>query len=298
VFGQAGNPCSIIKDGGSDIAKGVNLLLKESPKIFQIQDIGHISANLLKAQYAKSPLFIKLLKLADSARKRLCQTDLSPLRPPKIRSKGRFQAISKLVEWADTALNLIDGARRVKNNSVKSRLRKTLIGLSQMRFFLIRFRNECTLMNQVQEVLKNQGLNQNSYKKAMGILSGLPGSSKLRAGMEVWLKKHIRIHCQMSIGQMPLLVSSDLIESLMGRLKMVIERHPTPEFTTLSLATPLLCGNPTHESIATAITSCSHKTLACWKNGNRENTNRFRKQALLEELKPPDVPKTLPDKAA
>ena len=218
VFVQTGQPCAILKDGGSDLARGVTLLLKETPGISVLQDIGHITANLLKAQYAKAPLFLKLLKLADSARKRLCQTDLAPLRPPKIRTKGRFQAISKLVEWANTALSLIDGAGRAKNNSLKSRLRKSLNELSQMRFFLIRFRNDCNLMNQVQEVLKNNGLNQTSYKKAMEILSGMPVRSKLREGMEAWLKKHIRIHCQMSIGQTPLIVSSDIIESLMGML--------------------------------------------------------------------------------
>jgi len=42
--------------------------------------------------------------------------------------------------------------------------------------------------------------------------------------------------------QTPLLVSTDCIESLMGRIKHTIERNPLPEFGRLVLATPLFCG--------------------------------------------------------
>ena len=47
VFVQTGQPCAILKDGGSDLARGVTLLLKETPGISVLQDIGHITANLL-----------------------------------------------------------------------------------------------------------------------------------------------------------------------------------------------------------------------------------------------------------
>ena len=102
----------------------------------------------------------------------------------------------------------------------------------------------------------------------------------------------------MSIGQTPLLVSSDLIESLMGLLKHIIERSPIPEFTTMSLAVPLLCGNQDLESLTAALQSCSHKTLTRWRNENCSHSVRHVRPELLGELKKIEVQKTVQSRAA
>jgi hypothetical protein len=96
IFERAGAPVAIIKDGGRDLARGVELWQSEvAAEVEVIDDIGHVTANALKAQYAKSKLFASFLSIINHCAKRLRQTRLAFLAPPKLRTKGRFQGISK-----------------------------------------------------------------------------------------------------------------------------------------------------------------------------------------------------------
>jgi hypothetical protein len=292
TFEKSGPPIGILKDGGSDLAKAVRQLVHTHKGLAVIQDIGHVFANLLKSKYTKQTSFLKLLSLADSARKKLCQTDLSPLRPPKIRTKGRFQSISKLVAWAESVLLLIGGQGRSEKDSLKSKLRDVLAGLSKLKSFLQAFKNDCSVLNLVQENLKTNGLNQKSYKAAKDHLKSLPLSSRIRKGALKWLDTQMRIQCRLGIGQSPLPVSSDVIETLMGVLKNIIERHPTPEFTSLTLAAPLLCGPHSSERIHEALLNCPHKSLTSWRLENCNVSVRHKKPNLFGELMPKNCPKS------
>jgi hypothetical protein len=78
----------------------------------------------------------------------------------------------------------------------------------------------------------------------------------------------------------------------MGLFKQVIERQPTPEFSILSLAVPLLCGKIPEEKIAQALQTCSHKQLTSWRTENCNSTHRKVRQAHLGNLTQNAVPKT------
>jgi len=78
----------------------------------------------------------------------------------------------------------------------------------------------------------------------------------------------------------------------MGRIRQVSERMPTPEFTTLTLATPLFCGRPSQETIQAAIERCSHKTLIDWRSENCSRTHRKRQRDLLITQVVDDVQET------
>ena len=298
TFQKAGIPAAILKDGGTDLAKGVGLFQSRFPAMAVIQDLGHVIANALKAKYSSKAAFERLLDIANSGRKKLFLSVLSALRPPKIRTKGRFQNISKLLAWAQEMQELMSGQGRAANGTMKGKLRLALKGLCQLRSFVDAFASECAVLNDIQKILKDTGLNQTSYRLALKELDKLPENCSIRAILEKWLSVHLRIQCQMSIGQTPLLVSSDLIESLMGLLKHIIERSPIPEFTTMSLAVPLLCGNQDLEALTAALQSCSHKTLTRWRNENCSHSVRHVRPELLGELKKIEVQKTVQSRAA
>ena len=282
-FNLAGNPVAIVKDQGADLKCGVTLLQNKFPEIQTIRDIGHVAALLLKKSYEKNEFFLKFLKLLDVARARLCHSDAACLRPPKIRAKGRFQSISRLVDWANKIMLLIEGAGRAKPGSLKERLQNAIPGLCSLRFFFTRFARDCSAVNEILGILKNQGLNQESYKLCKDKIMLLPQRSRVSRKLLAWLNETIRVHCLLSIGQTPLLVSSDVIESLFGVVKSILERTPSPEFGTLSLATPLLCGAKDEKELTQALESCPQKTLTNWKMANLQNTNRRTRKALLKK---------------
>lgn len=108
--------------------------------------------------------------------------------------------------------------------------------------------------------LKTSGLTQKTYSHCESLLKELPERSSIRQKLETWLQKHLEIQKKLD-HQHPLPVSSDVIESLMGQIKQIIERNPITEFGRLTLAVPLMCGEQSRERMTSALASCSHKTM-------------------------------------
>jgi len=263
IFEKTGIPSTIIKDGGTDLNKGVELFCAQRPeqKIYTVDDVGHFAANALKALFAKSKSFIKFLEITSSAAARIRQTNLAWLLPPKIRNKGRFQGITALANWAQQVLDLIGGKGKAKDNSDLSKARKAFTGLAKLRLFLNNFCHTCAVTELFLELMKTAGLNETTYIAAKDILAKLSDRSLARIRLSIWLEKHIDIHRALAIGQLPLLVSSDAIESLFGKFKTIIQRNPQAELNRLIYVIPLLCGHLSYGDIDLALERCTHTEM-------------------------------------
>ena len=125
-------------------------------------------------------------------------------------------------------------------------------------------------------------------------LNRLEEGSQLRVTLEQWLGKHMRLHCMLSIGQTPLVVSSDIIESLLGKFKVVLARNPKAEFAKNILLIPTLCGkNPEREDLTRALARVSHSDLLKWSAANIKNSGWQMRMAFNKgKLLPKSVPKT------
>ena len=99
IFAKAGEPVAIIKDNGSALNSGVEIYKEQhSANIKTVEDITHIVANGLKKQFEKTKQYQEYMKMLRDGATKLRQTDLAFLIPPKLRKKGRFQAISDIIE--------------------------------------------------------------------------------------------------------------------------------------------------------------------------------------------------------
>jgi hypothetical protein len=94
-------------------------------------------------------------------------------------------------------LPLVAGKGVAKQNSLAAALRKVIPRLCQMRFFIQKFHRDCNILNAFQAILKNEGLNQATYKKLIEQLEKFPKNSILRKHLLVWLHKHIKIQCSL-----------------------------------------------------------------------------------------------------
>jgi hypothetical protein len=287
IFAKSGLPAAIIKDQGKDLKKGVELFLETIPnqQVWIIGDIGHMVANALKGEFASLKAFKSFLKVMRKGAARLRQTDLADLMPPKIRTKGRFQSISRVVEWAKATLALIGGQGRAPDDSQIARLRKAFLGLSGLKGFLEKFIVACQIGCEFMKVLKNNGLNQETYAQAKRVLNQLPEDSKIREKLLKWLELTLTIQCRLSIGQTPLVVSSDVIESLFGKFKETIQRSPRGELNRLALTIPTLCGNFDACDIEERIAATNHSQLKQWVQRQIPETIQQKKLKNLLSLR-------------
>jgi len=293
IFAASAPPVGIIRDNGTDIKKGVALLADDEggKQPVVIEDIGHAAANALKDEFAERPGFKKFLEIIRKGASRIRQTGLAGLRPPKLRTKGRFQSITGLAVWAVGILNIIGGRGKAESGSRKGRLRKAFQGLCGIRPFLEKFISTCDVVADLLKMLKTQGLNSETYRRGKSLLDTLPSGSRVRIRLSEWLDSHIRICGGLALNEAGMPVSSDVIESLFGKFKNVVQRCPQAELNRLVYVIPLLCGRHQSEEIGKLLSGVSHNDMQ--KNLKEEipaTIRQMRRRTLKIEKK--GVPKT------
>jgi len=287
IFTLAGTPDAIVKDSDFTLAKGVRLWsAKQEKPVPVIDDIGHSMASALKAQFEKTTAYKTFTKLISQGAKCLRQTEFAFLMPPKLRTKGRFQSISKLGKWGAKMLDVFAVKGCAKKGSALDKLRRVFPDFLQMKGFIKSFAFSTKIVAEVMEILKNRGLNKISYKECYKLSKGLPRNSKVKKRLQDWLKKHLKI--QNELTELPLLVSSDIIESLFGNYKHIIERSPQADMNRSVLLIPALCGCRDEESIDRALSKASQINLEKWEKENipytvRKNRQEFFNNAIQKQ---------------
>lgn len=274
-FEKAGEPTAIIKDGGSVLNSGVEIYKKRHNSDMKIiDDITHVVANGLKKQLEKTKSYKQYMKMLRDGATKLRQTDLAFLIPPKLRNKGRFQAISKLNSWSKKLIDkkIFSKKGRAKKGSLLRRLRVAFPNFNLLKPFIQNFIKTTDTTNQIMKLLKNSGLNITTYNQSTELLKKLPKNSKTRKTVRVWLEKHIKI--QKELSPYPLPISSDIIESLFGKFKYILERSPQSDMNRATLLIPLICGNLDEQKILFALENTKHKELKKWEKENIPYTVR------------------------
>ena len=288
IFAKAGNPAAILKDKGGDLRKGARLWQEDEKNAAKdvkiIDDVGHVAANALKAMFAKLDAFKKMLAAATKGAAKIRQSQLAYLTPPKIRTKGRFQSISKLATWGIRILDIIGGSGRKEDDSTAAKLQEFMPGFGVHRPILHRLAWCTTIINGVLDVLKNGGLCSETYDFSKKMLGELPETCKARRKLFAWLEDTWRIHQSLGIDGLRLPVSSDILESLFGKLKVMLARNPKAEFNRIILATPCLCGTLDEAAVDRALREISHQDLERWEAKKVGETQHRKRRAAFAEL--------------
>ena len=280
IFNRAGKPIAIIKDRDATLNKGVRLWSdQQAQPVPTIDDVGHTIATALKAQFEKLDIYKRFTALISHGAKCLRQTELAFLMPPKLRSKGRFQSIGKLGEWAEKMLHVFAIKGHAEEGSQLAKLRKAFPHFSQSRDFIVRFASTTQIISQVMEILKNNGLDKTTYKQCFELSRKLPRNSKVKKCLQTWLKKHFTL--QKKLTSLPLLVSSDIIESLFGNFKHIIERSPQADMNRTVLLIPALCGKLTDTTVTQALRHASQADIEAWEKKHIPYTVRKKRHAFF-----------------
>ena len=196
------------------IRKGiVNTLLEAPHRASWISDMTHFIANALKHYYAKLSLFQQFQTLCTHLRQRLQQTRFAFLLPPKARTKGRFLGVSRQAQWGLRTITYLEEKEQAQSPEA-STLADLLRGLKPFKAFLTIFVRNTRCLNEVMRMVKTQGLSAASIQACQERLSDLPARSPIRKEVSHYLQ-HYRLVVASS--DSPLLGSSDVIESLIGK---------------------------------------------------------------------------------
>jgi len=236
-----GRPSAYLKDGGTDLDKAIRVLGEDKLSSPCIDDISHVFANLLKHEYKEHPMFDIFLSACGKVSKKMKQTILACLAPPKTSIKARFMNFHKLVSWAKKVLGHSKPGRAM-NNSIQAKLRGCLDDLPECKAFIERFHRDAQSLLEIQKILKNDGLNKKTYKCCLNELKVIPESSSIHKGVIRWFDKQLKLAKDLQVSNSGLLITSDPIESLFAIGKC----HGTGEIkdaNRIAMRLPAYCGS-------------------------------------------------------
>jgi len=240
VIKITGKPASFLKDGGTNLEKGVKLLNERGLFCHSIDDVSHVVANLLKKEYTKHPSYEAFVSICGQASKKMKQTHLASLAPPKVSTKARFMNIHRLVKWAEQILKHSPRGR-ASEGSIISKLRKSLGKMPEHRQFIRRFLRDARSLLKCQEVLKTKGLSAGTYNECKTLLQDIPQRSQIYIGFVTWMEKQLTVAQSLGVSSFGMPICSDILESLYGVGKI----HGTGEIkdaNRIALRLPSYCG--------------------------------------------------------
>lgn len=287
VIAVTGCPAAYLKDGGSDLGKAVRLLSERGLPSPCIEDISHVSANVLKHEYHQHPLFSTFLSACGAASTQFKQTILACLAPPKVSTKGRFMNLHRLVTWAQQILAHSPQGRASKN-SVLAKLRAGLGKIPACKPFIHRFLRDAQGLLSCQKLLKAQGLSQESYHACQTLLADLPPQSAVRNAFMAWADRQLDVARSLGLQHTGMPVTSDAIESLFG----IAKQHGTGDVkdaNRIALRLPSLCGELTREDVHHVLRVSVHEqqsVIGALPSLTKQRRDILPNPGRLEELHP------------
>ena len=276
---KTGIPREIIADQGSDLTAGIKKYCGERSETCSIYDIKHKSAGLLKKELQDDRDWQEFVKLSGETKRALQQTDLAHLCPPNQRSKSRYMNVDILVKWGRKTLTWYDSYRGESSDEAQ-KVHEELGWISEFRQELDKW-----------ESLMNIALRAESFVRREGLYNGCHHKLKAELNKEIvserskeFSKKYfdfVKRECSKAGPGECLLGSSEVIESVFGKLKRVEGQQSKSGFTGLLLSIGAMVSQTTREIVQKAMESVSTKDLLDWcKKNLGKSVQAKRKEAF------------------
>lgn len=245
VIAVTGRPAALLMDGGTDLGKSVRDLAAKGIQIPVIEDVSHVVANLLKHEYEGHSSFKPFMTACGQASKRLKQTILAFLAPPKVSMKGRFMNLHRLVRWAAQILQHSPRGRAA-NGSHLQKLRNALDRLPEHKPFINNFLRDSMPLLDCMKLVKRKGLSHETWAQCQQLIESIPAKSPVRKGFIDWGDRMVALAKQFGVGDTSMPASTDGLESLFS----IGKRHGTGEIqdaNRIAARLPVECGPITRE---------------------------------------------------
>jgi hypothetical protein len=297
---RAGVPRAIVSDRGADVLAGIGRFRAEHADVAEVCDMKHFAANRLKELLLAQPRWTEFQTALGKTRASLQQTEWAFVVPPALRTKSRYLNLDVLLNWADKARALL--ALPVEQRAVHGdveRLDKALSWLRGMDGDLAVWREWLAVSEEAVRSVRERGLHAQAAASLAKRLASISSTESGRSLAER-LVDFVREQQSQSKRGERLVGSTEVLESLFGRLKSVQKEHSRGGVTALALALPALLGNPNEQELAEALAGTATADVRRWVADNLK-PNLQKKRCWLRSLLPPRQRKKKPtnkDRAA
>jgi hypothetical protein len=163
-------------------------------------------------------------------------------------------------------------------------LAQALRGLKSFKLFLMTLVRHTTCLNEVMRMVKTQGLSAASIQACQERLGDLPAHSPIRKEVSHYLQHYVPM---VELSESPLLGSSDVIESLIGKATQRLEANGRNELNKSILLIPCLCGELTQDLVAAALSTVGVQDVTTWVSENVGETMQSKRRREFPPSPPP-----------
>ena len=144
--------------------------------------------------------------------------------------------------------------------------------------FLTTFVRNTTCVNEVMRIVKTHGLSAASIQASQERLGDLPARSPIRKEVSQYLQRYMPV---VASHDGPLLGSSDVIESLIGKAKQRLEANGRSELNKSILLIPCMCGELTQALVAEALATVRVQDVTSWVSEHVGDTLQSKRRREL-----------------
>lgn len=261
---KTGVPRAILADHGSDVKSGIEQFLDIHPETCYLYDIKHKTAILLKQHLQYDETWKQFTQRAAQTKSQVQQTLIAFMAPPNQRTKARYMNLEVLIRWAQRALALLDHVERRTDKKASHEQIKTKLGwLTAFRDPLKEWEALCIVATTVEQFVRKQGLWNGCERyllQDVGTHELPPKADVLRAQLLDFVKEESsKAHPDERLPG-----SSEIIESVFGKLKRLEQNQSKSGFTLMVLSVAAIVSETTQDTVKQALETVPTKRILEW----------------------------------
>ena len=279
-----GVPREIISDHGSDVQCGVETFRQAHAETCTVYDIKHKTAAMLKHELAQDTEWLAFMQQVTSTRSRLQQTALAPLMPPNLRTQARYMNMESLVTWGCDTLRYVEQSPETRRPSFEAvAVAEKLDWLREFREPLAEWRCLLEVLTTAERRVRETGLTADLPRVLETPLPTQAESERVRR-VRAELLAFVTQEAAQARPQERLLGSSEIVESVFGKLKYLERNQAKSGFTGLVLSVCAMVSATTAEVVHQALETVTVKQVLEWCTKNLGVSVQAQRRAVFAQL--------------
>lgn len=265
---KTGVPREIICDNGTDLNSGVEKFCMAHPETSYIYDIKHKIATILKRELSNDGIWQEFTQLVARTKHQVKQTPLAFLMPPNQKTKARYMNIDTLIQWGGNLLKFMESQDEDTRKQYDPEILQLKLGwITRFHEPLDEWSELLEIITTTENFVRYQGLYPGAFHDLKKSFSSPTNTNRTRQ-----VKKELLCFvAQESFKAKPnerLIGSSEVIESVFGKLKRLEKDQAKNGFTGMVLSIAAMVSSTTKEIIEKAMETVPTKKISEWCNEN------------------------------
>jgi hypothetical protein len=281
-----GKIISICSDRGSEILRGVKNFQQTNHGIRHISDTAHRVSNLLEATLEKSSQWQKFREQVTLARRKMQNSLIPGALPPSPRAKARYMNVDSLIKWAADMLVLLDSG--ISNPGLDiDELRKYLGWLYFYRDDVEYWNRLIAIGVAARYVVRMEGIHINIVDSFEEAISSVKMGVKELKFADQLIEFLLNQSKGVKFGEC-FIGSTEVLESLFGKIKYMEREQRAFGFTSLLLAAVASVGPLDDATVIEAVTSVKRSDIKAWTTkelGQSVQSQRRQIKKIVARLK-------------